>query len=378
MTTRCYHCGGSHDARDHDFECKKQHKVVGTCDCILKCFLCKGSGHHAREKGCPVRGDFVPPRLPKAALAVASPAVEDAQKVDAIPFTRPHARPAHKGRGRAKGKGKATESSRAPRIPEAHLIEDICAHNEEELRAYCFCCPPLEVDDYRLLYTNPPESDEPAILLAKGKSAQDVYGECILRKNRGPEFLEKAGTDTFHTTEELHKFLVKASTRATSHLPYHAPEAEGWLVNMPTDEDAGWNADAMNKDIHQELANMLPAVSGPQPTLTTTIKEADEAIGSWKDVQRQVTVHLPENRVARAINPDGSLVTLPARREERPACGGIMLDRQAGATEHVMIINRQAQHMGWSGRADNQFAALAGPLAPPAIAEDPSEVDPNA
>jgi hypothetical protein len=55
-----------------------------------------------------------------------------------------------------------------------------------------------------------------------------------------------------------------------------------------------------------------------------------------------------------------------------------MLDRQAGATEHVMIINRQAQHMGWSGRADNQFAALAGPLAPPAIAEDPSEVDPNA
>jgi hypothetical protein len=63
-----------------------------------------------------VRGDFVPPRLPRAAPAEASPAVEDAQKGDAIPFTRPRARPAYKGRGRGKGKGKATGTGRAPRI----------------------------------------------------------------------------------------------------------------------------------------------------------------------------------------------------------------------------------------------------------------------
>jgi hypothetical protein len=86
-TSRCYRCGGGHDTRDHNFECKKVHKVVGVCNCIFKCILCKGSGHNAREKKCPVRGDFVPPRLPRAAPAEAMPTVEDAQKSDAIPFT---------------------------------------------------------------------------------------------------------------------------------------------------------------------------------------------------------------------------------------------------------------------------------------------------
>jgi hypothetical protein len=137
-TSRCYRCGDSHDARDHDFECKRQHKVVGVCDCIPKCILCKNSGHHAREKGCPVRGDFVLPRLPRAALAEALPAVEDACKSDAIPFTRPRARPAHRGRGGRKGKGRVPMAPLVPTVPEA--VEDICRHNDDDLRAYCFCC----------------------------------------------------------------------------------------------------------------------------------------------------------------------------------------------------------------------------------------------
>jgi hypothetical protein len=63
-----------------------------------------------------VRGDFVPLHLPKAALAVALPAVEDAQKADAIPFMRPRAQPTHRGRG--KGKGRGGQASRAPKCPE--------------------------------------------------------------------------------------------------------------------------------------------------------------------------------------------------------------------------------------------------------------------
>jgi hypothetical protein len=386
-TTRCYRCGGSHDACDHDFECKKQHKVVGTCDCVLKCILCKGSGHHAREKGCPVRGDFVPLRLPRAAPAEASPTIEDAQKGDAIPFTRPHARPAFKGRGRGKGKGRA---SCATRILDAQLIEDICRHNDEELRTYCFCCPAMGVDDFRLLYTNLPDSDEPAVLSVNGKSAQDIFGECITHKNKGRAFVEQAGTASFHTMKDLHEFLVKAAARATAHLHYSLPEpteAEAWLVNMPTDEEAGWNASAMDKDIRrEELADVPPAGPNPppsppspppQPTLAGTVKEADQAISGWKDARRQVMVHLPKNRVVCATNPDGSLVNLPAKREDRPAHEGIVLDRRADATEHVMIVNRQAQHIGWSGRANNQFTALAGTEAPPAITEEPSEVNPN-
>jgi hypothetical protein len=108
-----------------------------------------------------------------------------------------------------------------------------------------------------------------------------------------------------------------------------------------------------------------------------TVAEADQAVSSWKDVRRNVTVHLPEGGVARQTNPDGSLVTLPSRKADRPVREGLQLDPRAGHAEHVMIINRQAVHVGWSGPAQNQFAALQG-LAPPAIAEDPSEVAPNA
>jgi hypothetical protein len=177
-SSRCFKCGGSHDARDHDFECKKQHKVVGVCDCVLKCILCKNSGHHAREKGCPVRGDFVPPRLPRAAPAEALPAVEDALKTDAIPFSRPRARPAHKGRGGGRRRGRSTRGPQIPVVPE--FIEDICAKDDDHLRAYCFCCPALRIDEFQALYTVPAGSDITPGLSAKGKSAQDIFGECIL------------------------------------------------------------------------------------------------------------------------------------------------------------------------------------------------------
>jgi hypothetical protein len=193
-TSRCYRCGGAHDAQDHDFECTKSHKVVGVCDCVPKCILCKNSGHHARKKACPARGDFVLPCLPRAAPVEATPAIEDALKSDVIPFTQPKARPAHRSRDQG-GKGK---SSRAPRIPkEAHLVEDICAHNDEMLHIYCFCCPAMEVDDYRLLYTNPLDLDRLPTLSVRGKSAQDIFGECILRKNKGTSSSKRQALTSF-------------------------------------------------------------------------------------------------------------------------------------------------------------------------------------
>jgi hypothetical protein len=386
-TSRCYRCGGSHDARDHDFECKKQHKVVGVCDCVPKCLLCKNSGHHACEKGCPARGDFVPPRLPRAAPEVAQPTVEDAQKSDAIPFTRPRARPAHRGRGGRRARGKSTHGPLVPIVPE--MVEDVCAHDSERLRAYCYCCPVLRIDEFQILYTNPPKSDLPPELSAKGKTAQDIFGECILRKNKGPEFVRKAGPEIFHSDKELLEFLGRAAGTSKAHIDYAAPtpsEQAGWLTNMPSDEEAGWNADSSNSSICKEiedacLASGLAPPPPPPPThvsLAATVAEADHAVSSWKDVRRNVTVHLPEGRVTRQTNPDGSLVTLPNLKADRPAQEGLQLDPQASHTEHVLVINRQALHVGWSGRAHNQFEALAGPAAPPAQADDPSEVDPNA
>jgi hypothetical protein len=388
-TSRCYRCGGGHDARDHDFECKKQHKVMGICDCVPKCILCKNSGHHAREKGCPVRGDFVPPRLPRAAPAEALPAVEDALKSDAIPFSRPKVRPALKGRGGGRRRGKSPRGPRVPIVPE--LIEDICAKNDNLLRAYCFCCPALRIDEFQALYMVPEGSDITPGLSAKGKSTQDIWNECILRKNKGHKFVALAGTDVFHTEEELHQFLDRAAGDAVAHIDYApiAPEAQAaWLANMPSDEEAGWGADTNNKQIREEveaacLASGLPPPPSPPPapsgsSLAAAVVEADHAVSSWKSVKNNVTVHLPAGGVARLTNPDGSLVTLPSQKADRPVREGLQLDPRAHHTEHVMLINRQAVHVGWTGRAQNQFAALDGPAAPPANADDPSEVDPNA
>jgi hypothetical protein len=154
---------------------------------------------------------------------------------------------------------------------------------------------------------------------------------------------------------------------------------------MPSDEEAGWNAAATDTHIRKEITEAVIASGSSLPppppaplSLETTLAEADQAVSSWKDVRRNVTVHLPEGQVARQTHLDGSLVTLPSRKEDRPAREGLQLDPRAGHTEHVMIINCQAQHVGWSGRTTNQFDALAAPAVPPAIAEDPSEVGPNA
>jgi hypothetical protein len=307
---------------------------------------------------------------------MASPAVEDAHKSDAIPFTRPRARPAHRGRGRG-GKGKSR--AREPRTLHPCDIEDICANNDEQLRAYCFCCLALVVDEFRLMYTPPADSDVTPVLTAKGKSAQDVFGECILRKNRGPDFVRKAGPEVFHTEEELHSFLVQAAGAATAHIDYSReglPEQMDWLSNMPADKDAGWGAGAALPPLPSSHPTTPPPPT--HTSLANVMAEADQALGGWKDARRQVTVHLPEGQIARQTNLDGSLTTLPRRKEDRPAREGIQLDPRADRTEHVMIINRQVQHVGWSGRPQNQFAALEQLDEPPAVAEDPSEVDPNA
>jgi hypothetical protein len=141
----CYICGKAHNSQHHSFKCLGPHKVPGTCDCVLKCLLCKQSGHTSRDKSCPCCGDFAPPCLPMAALVEVRPPMEDAVKVGAIPHTR-QACPVKGGGGsKAKGKGKQGD---APLFPQ----EDCPNSNGETPLLLCFCCPMMELAHYQQFY----------------------------------------------------------------------------------------------------------------------------------------------------------------------------------------------------------------------------------
>ena len=62
----CAKCGKGHGTSTHDAECGGPHRILGKCDCVLTCLLCKQKGHHARSRACPLRQDYV------AALATGS------------------------------------------------------------------------------------------------------------------------------------------------------------------------------------------------------------------------------------------------------------------------------------------------------------------
>ncbi|KAH9043568.1 hypothetical protein EDB84DRAFT_1559176 [Lactarius hengduanensis] len=60
---RCVRCGLDHHHDDHNTSCTATtHKSADRCDCVFKCLLCGKTGHNARNRKCPARGDFPPPR----------------------------------------------------------------------------------------------------------------------------------------------------------------------------------------------------------------------------------------------------------------------------------------------------------------------------
>jgi hypothetical protein len=155
-------------------------------------------------------------------------------------------------------------------------------------------------------------------------------------------------------------------------------EDPSWLRNMPDEEEAGWGANELNSVELEELTNALPQPAltpTPEVALANTVAEVDRAIGGWKSARSQVIVHRPEGGITRLTKPDGTLASALAGQ---PAREGLALDRRASSVEHILVINRQAQHIGWSNWANNQFLALAVPPQPPTATDDPSEVGPNA
>jgi hypothetical protein len=60
-SVKCFICGGTHRAENHDQHCTRKHAVAGICDCKHhKCLNCHKPGHNCKDIRCPARDLFRP------------------------------------------------------------------------------------------------------------------------------------------------------------------------------------------------------------------------------------------------------------------------------------------------------------------------------
>jgi hypothetical protein len=132
---KCYRCGAAHDGRKHDYECTKNHKVPGKCDCVLKCLLCGDKNHHCRSQKCPKRG----PGPSGIAKLPALPETDESQTAGRK-TTADNTRQKQQSKGSAsKGKSKVpyTNHDAVMMVPAG-----ACANDPEKNNILCECCPP--------------------------------------------------------------------------------------------------------------------------------------------------------------------------------------------------------------------------------------------
>jgi hypothetical protein len=203
-----------------------------------------------RDRGCPRRGDFAPPRLPRAAPVEALPPVEDALKAAAIPHTR-RARPIQ-GEGR-KDKGKEREA--VSETVSAPIIQSTCSANEEVPRLLCFCCPMLQFAEYQELYVGKDFVSATAPQLDDGKDIIQLHSEFTIRKSKDEAFIrdaQKKFPESFHSDEDLANIINRAYLsidRGSGHigLDYRrvTPTKDHWLENMGPDPENDRIADIL-------------------------------------------------------------------------------------------------------------------------------------
>jgi hypothetical protein len=278
---KCFRCGGPHHSDNHDFECTGSHAVQGVCSCPKKCILCKGSGHTARDKACPRRGDFAPPRLLKPAPVDESRAV-DSHMVAPPAVSRTKGRTLPLGKGKETAKAGSAEVSVALALEEASrsVPEGICAKSGV-YTLLCFCCPMLDTETYRRRYILDEGVDN--LRTSKGKSIIDLHTEFAARKSAQENAIRagQAGhAHVFHQDKELAAIIAQCEHRKSDSLHYGLPEDadSAWLRNMPTEEDGG-DVDAVGA--------------------------ADATISDWKQITAGARVAPPGAVLHTITNPGG-------------------------------------------------------------------------
>jgi hypothetical protein len=238
---KCFQCGRPHHSDNHDFECSGPHAVQGICNCPKKCILCKGSGHMAREKACPRRGDFALPRLLKPAPVEESQGV-DSRMVAPLAVSRAKARTLPEGKGKEVAKAGSVAKGVAQALQEAatSVPEGICA-KAGVYDLLCFCCPMPDTEIYHKRYVLEEGTD--TISTSLGRSIIDLHSEFSARKAAQEPAIRAAQlshSKVFHQDEELAAIIAQCEHRNGS-LEYGPKEdpADDWLRNMPLEEQIG-------------------------------------------------------------------------------------------------------------------------------------------
>jgi quinol monooxygenase YgiN len=236
---KCYCCGAAHNGRQHDYECTKNHKVPGKCDCVLKCLLCGDKNHHCRSQKCPKRG----PGPSGIAKLPAHPETDESQTGDRK-ATADDTRQKRQSKG-STGKGKSkvpyTNHDAVMTVPAG-----ACANDPEKNNILCECCPPPSIVNFINRYLGAPEATDNAPtrsyprarpVSSKGKGLVDIHSEITARKKYGTATLREKSAEldiALHDDKEIEQLLAEGETATMyskltpEELNYGCPLPQQW------------------------------------------------------------------------------------------------------------------------------------------------------
>jgi hypothetical protein len=249
---KCYRCGAAHDGRKHDYECTKNHKVPGKCDCMLKCLLCGDKTHHCRSQKCPKRGPG-----PSGIAKLPTLPGTDESRTDDQKSTTDNARQKQQGKGSA-GKG----TSKVPYTNHDAVMTvpaGACANDPEKNNILCECCPPPSIVNFINRYLGAPEATDSALtrtyprarpLSSKGKGLVDIHSEITARKKYGTATLREKSAEldiALHDDEEIEQLLAEGESATMNskltpeQLNYGCPTTQQWGLEE-AGPSTGWDA----------------------------------------------------------------------------------------------------------------------------------------
>jgi hypothetical protein len=249
-TIKCFRCGAAHDGRQHDYECTKTHKVLGKCDCILKCLLCGGTDHHCCSQKCPKRGPG-PSSIAKLPELSRS---DETRSTARTGDTEPRQKQQKKAHKPKEQRIPYTNHDAAMKVPAG-----VCANDLEQSNILCSCCPFPSLISFIHCYLGAPEPDANVTshsrprahpISSKGKGLMTIHGEIVARKKYGTAMLREKSVelgfeDGLHDDNEIEALLAEGEdatirSKLTEDQLNYGKVARGQWGMGEMDASTGW------------------------------------------------------------------------------------------------------------------------------------------